>query len=120
MSNTVDANVEIEVIRNEIENAADNILSAATNGLSFATEARGGNLSAIDDIEQLFCSIIECCSFQDIAGQRLARLKNQSVTVTFSPDELLHGPAAFNSGVTQEDADKFFSSTTNLSNQSDD
>jgi hypothetical protein len=110
MHDNVDANIEIEVIRNEIERATENILSAATTGLSLSTVAKSGNLSVMDDVERVFYAIIEACTFQDITGQRLSRLKSCSVNINFLEDELLHGPATSNGGMTQEDADSFFSS----------
>ena len=111
MDGSSDANAEIEVIRAEVENAADAMLSAATYGLALVGKVRTGDRSALDELEATFCAILEACAFQDLTGQRLSRLKAQSLRVAFSEDALLQGPASSGAGLSQESADRMFESS---------
>ncbi len=108
MASSSDANAEIEVIRTEVESAADAMLSAATHGLALVAKARAGDQSALDEMEATFCAILEACAFQDLTGQRLSRLKAHSLRVAYSEDALLHGPASAGAGLNQESADRLF------------
>lgn len=108
MDSNVDANTEIEVIRTEVENAADAMLSAAMHGLALVGKARTGDQSALDELEATFCAILEACAFQDLTGQRLSRLKAHSLRVAFSEDALLQGPASAGAGLNQDSADRLF------------
>ena len=108
MDSKGDASAEIEVIRCEIESAADAMLSAASHGMALVARARLGESSALDELEATFCAILEACAFQDLTGQRLSRLKGYSIQVAYSEDALLQGPARSGLGLNQEAADRIF------------
>ncbi|MGV9006496.1 MAG: hypothetical protein ACOH1H_07135 [Brevundimonas sp.] len=96
-------------IRREIELAVDVVLSAAEKCLNRLGAARDGDVDAVDHIEQLLCTILEACSFQDITGQRLAKLEQMLVDLpvkAVAGDPLLNGPAPTGQGLDQTAADR--------------
>jgi len=99
----------VQVIRGEVEQAADMMLSAAEKGLRDLTAARAGEAGALDSIERTLCAILEACAFQDLTGQRLtklsAALNGLDVQVT-DGDPLLAGPANPGQGLDQDAADR--------------
>ena len=99
------AEAEIRIIRSEVEQAADAMISAATLGLGLVTKARDGDAAALDSIEATFCAILEACAFQDLTGQRLSRLTSLGLGVTGDRDPLLAGPANPGAGLNQALAD---------------
>lgn len=90
-----------------LEQAADAILSAAERGLELIGKARGGGRPPMDELEQLFHTILEACAFEDIANQRLSRLAAGGVQVIHQPDPLLAGPQ-LRRGLDQSAADQVF------------
>lgn len=99
-----DAREIIRTIRQEVETATEVMLSAAETGLRDLGAARTGQETAFDRLEQLLCAILEACAFQDITGQRLAKLEEMIGTATAQPfgeDGLLNGPALPGAGLDQ-------------------
>lgn len=102
---------QIAVIRGEVEHAAEAMISAAGHGLRLVKEARDGVPGALDALEETFCAILEACAFQDLTGQRLARLMAGLAGVNLSApggDPLLNGPADPGEGLDQAAADRLF------------
>ena len=99
----------IGLIRADIEQAADAMLSAAEMGLNDTQAARDGQAGALDRLERTLCAILEACAFQDLAGQRLSRLAamigDASPGAGEAADPLLNGPAAPGEGLDQAAAD---------------
>lgn len=98
----------IAVIRAEIEDATDAILSAAEAALDKVAAARKGSGEALDEVERLICSMLEACAFQDLTGQRLSQLSSM-VGRKGEPadsDGLLNGPAMPGAGLDQAEADR--------------
>lgn len=65
---------EIGVIRREVEDAANAIISASVRGLDLLERAERGEKAAFDGLEDILCAILQACAFQDLTGQRLDRL----------------------------------------------
>jgi hypothetical protein len=107
-----EAQETIDLIRQEIEAAAETMLAVAENGLRALREARENRDGTLDALEQGFQAIMEASAFHDIAGQRLSRL---SMLICPTPasvdtaDSLLNGPAAPGQGLDQAAADALFS-----------
>lgn len=104
----------IGLIRTDIEQAADSMLSAAEMGLRDIAAAREGNPAALDRLERTLGAILEACAFQDLAGQRLTKLEAAMADVAMGPgapgaDPLLNGPAAPGEGLDQAAADALMS-----------
>lgn len=99
----------IGLVRADIEQAADAMLAAAEMGLNDVAAAREGQAAALDRIERTLCAILEACAFQDLAGQRLSRLKSvigeTPLVAPGASDPLLNGPAAPGEGLDQAAAD---------------
>jgi chemotaxis protein CheZ len=107
-----EAEAIVEALRGEIERAADVILTAAEQALRKSASARTGDRSASADVERALLTILEACAFQDLAGQRLARLA--AILADTRPadaapvDPLLYGPALPGDGLDQAAADALF------------
>lgn len=105
-----DTEIQFQVIRREVEDAADALIAAASQGLELVEKARAGDASAFDALEETFCGILTTCAFQDLTDQRMSRL----VKALFGPadalpaDPLLAGPANPGQGLDQSRADKLF------------
>ena len=101
-----EALAEIEALKAALEDVADALLILAEQGLLIATE------QPIDgeSIAEVFSEIMALCSFQDLAGQRLSRLKDILCggPADDRPDaQLLNGPAN-HGGLNQAAADALF------------
>lgn len=97
----------LAAVRDESEAAADRILTAATTGLQDLSALRDGGADALDRIEAQLLHILEACAFQDIVGQRLARLETLlAATAPVETDPLLNGPADAGQGLDQSAADR--------------
>jgi hypothetical protein len=108
-----DARAIIGMIRKEVEDAADMMLSAAEKGLRDVYAARAGNAAAFTRIERTLCAILEACAFQDLTGQRLSKLEAMldGAKLGAAPDDpLLNGPAMPGAGLDQAAADELFAS----------
>lgn len=96
---------EIAHLRAELARAADQILSATEEGLGHAARA------PLDAEAVTLClyRILEACSFQDLADQRIARLLaalGGRRPAARADDHLLNGPAlAGQGGLTQAAVD---------------
>jgi hypothetical protein len=106
----------VGLVRLEMEQAAEVMLGAAEKGLRHVGEAEAGDTRALDRLRQIFCAIMEACSFQDICGQRLSRLASLVSEVpggaaAAAADPLLNGPAPPGSGLGQAAADDLFASS---------
>lgn len=108
-----EARAIIGMIRKEVEDAADMMLSAAEKGLRDVYSARAGNAAALMRVERTLCAILEACAFHDLTGQRLSKLEAMvggvSLT-TVKADPLLNGPAMPGAGLDQAAADELFRS----------
>ena len=104
------AAAEIQVIRREVEDAANVMISATTDGLALMGKAREGDPRALDALEAALYAILEACAFQDIVGQRLSRLSEASLGRPGAADPLLNGPADPGQGLDQAAADRLFDS----------
>lgn len=108
-----EAQETIDLIRGEIEAAAEVMLSAAEQGLRDLREARRSGEPILDGLEQNLRAILEASAFQDLIGQRLSQL---SMLIGSEPaggrkeDPLLNGPAAPGQGLDQAAADALFES----------
>lgn len=101
---------EIDHLRRELAAAADDLLSAAEQGLALA---QGQPMDA-EAVTASFHRILAACSFQDLADQRIARLLT-ALTGRQAPPRsseerpdaaLLNGPAlAGETGLNQSAAD---------------
>ncbi|ACG79641.1 conserved hypothetical protein [Phenylobacterium zucineum HLK1] len=103
-----EARAIIANVRREIEEAADAMLAAAEKGLKDVQAARDGDASALDGLERMLCAILEACAFQDLTGQRLAKLDAMIGDVALGRSEgdpLLNGPALAGEGLDQAAAD---------------
>jgi hypothetical protein len=102
---------ELEALRSLLDDAADRIINAASDGLEQIGDARAGSGGAIDGIQQSLKVILEACSFHDLAGQRLSRLAavDGGVVSQQAVDPLLQGPANPGEGLDQAAADALFS-----------
>lgn len=96
---------EIDHLRRELTLAADNLLSAAEQGLALA---QADPLDA-EAVTVTFHRILEACSFQDLADQRIDRLLVALTGRKAAPRPdaaLLNGPAlAGEAGLNQSAAD---------------
>lgn len=102
---------EIQLIRQEVEQAADAFISAADRGLELVAQARAGKPEALPALEKTFFAILEACAFQDLMGQRLSRLSvapGGVITAKRAADPLLQGPADRGAGLDQTAADALF------------
>lgn len=105
----MDAAREIELIRAEVEQAADALISASDRGLELVEQVRQGSTEALAGLERTFIAILEACAFQDLMGQRLSRLAAApGVIVRREADPLLGGPADPGAGLDQAAADALF------------
>ena len=109
MNSEVDAAREIELIRGEVEQAAEAFISAADRGLELVAQARAGSTDALQSLERTFFAILEACAFQDLTGQRLSRLiAAPGLAARRDADPLLAGPAEVGEGLDQDAADRLF------------
>jgi len=96
---------EIDHLRRELAVAADDLQSAADQGLAL-TRAKPLDADAVTDS---FHRILAACSFQDLADQRIDRLLTAMTGRKAAPRPdaaLLNGPAlAGESGLTQSATD---------------
>lgn len=100
----------LAAIRMETEAAVDVILAAATGSLADLSAIRDGLADGADRVEQRLLQILEACAFQDIVGQRLARLETLLGAPTASAvDPLLNGPGLDGQGLDQLAADRLLS-----------
>lgn len=101
-----EAHAEIDALKAALEDVCDAIMTRAEQGVAMTTD------SSIDtaSIAEVFSEIIALCGFQDLAGQRLARL---SQALSGNPGDarpdahLLNGPANAG-GLNQAAADAMF------------
>ena len=102
----MDALIEIEALKSELDAACDALLSAAQTGLELAAD------TPVDGVVVggLFAEILSLCAFQDLAGQRLDRMAQALAghAADRRPDaHLLNGPAN-GDGLDQAAADALF------------
>lgn len=104
---------ELEALSGLLDDSADRILTAAADGLDAVAAARAGSSTAMDSIQQSLRSILEACSFHDLARQRLSRLAvlAETMVVERAEDPLLQGPAARGQGLDQSAADALFTAS---------
>lgn len=101
----------VVAIRQEVESAVDVILTAASEGLHALSALRDGDAGAATRLELGLLQILEACAFQDLTGQRLARL-DEALETGPPPrpaDPLLNGPARGGQGLDQAAADRLLS-----------
>lgn len=98
--------LEIDEIRRDIDAAAEALLTQAETGLTLTASA-SPDLAAVRSV---FHAILEACSFQDLAGQRLSRLRSTlNGEIEQRPDaHLLEGPAAKGVAPDQAAIDELF------------
>ncbi len=106
----MDAAAQIEVVHRELRIAADAILNATTAAMAHSAEARAGDRAALDALDAMLLAILEATAFEDLAGQRLARLAAHLLGRAESHDPLLNGPADTPDGLDQTAADLLFTS----------
>lgn len=104
----MDASAEIETLAGELEAAATALLDAAERGLALMPALRAGDASAIVGVEAALREVMQACTFQDIAGQRLSRLSSAGLSMTPALDPLLAGPQLSGEGLDQAAADALF------------
>ncbi len=108
---------EIGDIRHILDQAVDQLLSAAEHGLT-AVRASPPDLTTL---EAVLTAVLQIASFQDLVDQRLTRvyglLQAQDVVKPTAPPppppspldaDLLNGPALRGSGLDQAAADRLF------------
>lgn len=104
---------EIGDIRHILDQAVDQLLSAAEHGLT-AVRASPPDLTTL---EAVLTAMLQIASFQDLVDQRLTRvyglLQAQDVVKPTPPPpppdaDLLNGPALRGSGLDQAAADRLF------------
>ena len=100
---------QIEVIHRELRIAADAILDATTAAMELSITARAGGREAFDALDAMLLAILEATAFEDLAGQRLARLSASLSGRSRIEDPLLNGPADAFEGLDQDMADSLFS-----------
>ncbi len=101
------AEAEIEIIRGEIEAAAEAVIAASLKGLELIEAHKSGERATLDGMEAIFCAILEACAFQDLTGQRLSKLVLACAGVAMPrQDTLLNGPASPGVGLDQDTADR--------------
>lgn len=96
---------EIQALDTALEAASEAILAVAERGLELA-----GRPHEVQAMTDLFSELLGHCGFQDLAGQRLARLAEiiHGESVDARPDaRLLNGPAN-TGGLDQAAADALF------------
>lgn len=106
-----EAQETIDIIRQEIEAAAETILAAAESGLRALREAKEDRDATLEALEQAFQAIMEASAFHDLTGQRLSRLSmliRPTAGSGDAGDSLLNGPAAPGQGLDQAAADALF------------
>ncbi len=106
----MDAAEQIEVVHRELRIAADAILDAATAAIDLSSRARAGDTKAFDALDGMLLAILEATAFEDLAGQRLARLAASLNGGAGPADALLNGPADAPGGLDQQMADELFES----------
>lgn len=92
--------LELAALRSDVDDAVERILEAAEQAL-----ARLGRGADEDDVRASLCSILEACSIQDLAGQRIARMEALVRGETGVTDPLMYGPALQGAGLGQGEAD---------------
>lgn len=128
------ATEELTAIVTATEKATGEILGAAERIQAAAAQARKGEASALDEIENASTEIFMACSFQDITGQRTAKVvgvllyleERMKVLMGLWPEEpgatqsrelkgpadtrpdahLMSGPSRDGKGVKQDDVDR--------------
>lgn len=96
---------EIDALRGETEAAATQILDAAAVGLQLL--ATDPTPAVVDRVREALRAITAACAFEDLAGQRLSRLR-ALLEGSLEADPLLNGPALPGSGLDQAAADALF------------
>lgn len=102
-----DLQSDITTAMQENEAATHQVLDAVLRILSWIDLSPHGFSSG--EIRRECTAIMEACAWQDIVGQRLARVAGSvplSHGITPSGDPLLNGPASPGSGLTQQDVEK--------------
>lgn len=97
---------QIGVIGAELHEAADQIIVSATRGLDLTAKVAGDDLAGA--LRDVFNRIMATCAFEDLSGQRLARLAAAIAGRPASGDPLLNGPARPGAGLDQAAADAAF------------
>jgi len=99
----------VSMIRQEVEESVEGILTAATAGLQELSAIREVDPAAAEKLEAHLLRILESCAFQDLTGQRLDKLQNlleSGRPAASQPASLLNGPAAPGQGLDQAAADR--------------
>lgn len=99
----------IDLVRSEVAQAVDAVLSGVEESLADLAEARRGDAGALDRIELALMTVLAACSVQDITGQRLSTLSAMiatNVTGSIPDGGLLNGPALPDQGLDQNAADR--------------
>lgn len=101
----------IAAIRHDLAAATEGLMAASEAGLRAVALARDGDGDgeALSRIEAGFLAVLEACAFEDLIGQRLARLAVSGSERSGPQDPLLNGPAAPGRGLGQEDIDAWLS-----------
>lgn len=101
---------ELAALRDEISHAADAILTATEAALALLQQPGSDDEVLIDKLNTKLYEILEACSFEDLAGQRISKLsafiQNPAAVQV---DNLLNGPALKGAGLEQDAADAVFS-----------
>ncbi|WP_293678264.1 hypothetical protein [uncultured Phenylobacterium sp.] len=105
----MDVDDRINLITAELQNAADQIVSSATLGLSLADQLASDEALA-GPLRDVLNTILAACAFQDLAGQRLALLADALAGRLPDCDPLVNGPAEPGQGLDQDGADAMFAS----------
>ena len=104
---------ELDAMKIEIAEAADAILFATEHSLSRIAAYRAGEVAALAEVERALCAILGACAFQDLSGQRMAKLEGLLSGVELSScDPLAHGPALGPDRLDQSTADALFATQT--------
>ena len=106
-----EAKAIIKVIREEVGQSVEAVMTNAEQALRGITAIRGGDSDALEHVEAALCAILEACAFEDIAGQRLSQLEamvRAAVQPRIGGDPLLNGPALPGQGIDQAAADAHF------------
>lgn len=99
----------VGMVRQEIEEAVEAILTAAAAGLQNLSAIRHVDPEATEKLEADLLRILESCAFQDLTGQRLDKLRSlleAGPSPASQPHSLLNGPAAPGQGLDQAAADR--------------
>ena len=101
----MEALIEIETLKSELEAACDALLSAAQTGLELSEDTPVDG----EAVALMFAEILGLCAFQDLAGQRLDRMSRAMLGGAAdqrADAHLLNGPTR--GGLDQAAADALF------------